>query len=83
LPLTVKLQPLPAASHQLLPLTLIKLGVTRKGFTQLPQRRPISLRDTRQVLKTFAAQEGAEGLPASLEIAEATIHLQLQRLLQE
>jgi hypothetical protein len=82
LALTELLQPLATAPHLFLTLGLIEGGITGEGFPKGAEGCLIGPPKMFSLLQAFPRQKGAEGLPSALKIAEATIRLQLQRLLQ-
>jgi hypothetical protein len=75
-------QELPGAPHQALSAGRRLVGVGREAVRQLQQSRTAPCIQTGGWSSEFASQIGAELLAPALEITEAAIGFQLQRLLQ-
>ena len=76
------MQGLPGTTHQRLPAGLREIGVGLKLLSQLRQQLLLMGGQGPGCLPQAAAEEGLKGLTPPLQVAEATIGLQLQPLLE-
>ena len=76
------MQQLTAAAHQALAAGQGMPWVLSKGLSQFRQGLVLIVRERLRRLAQFAAEEGAEGFAATLQVREAPIRLQQQGLLQ-